>query len=420
MVFMRQIHVSFIITILLCWGVVNAQVDPFYMQAFNAGKKLVLQESYEQAVERFKIAEFGLMEETKILGELYLYEALSYYHLEQFDDVRSTMKKYKVNVGEVDAHSLTIDSDLERDVLDMLTQLNYIKSSGQKTVQKPPKVTSRKSLPPQRKLTGFSHVRQLIKGKKLKEAAEQLKRLRRKYKKDPRISLLEGLYSFYSDDYRTCVGQLLAIFDRLEGDDLDEASYYLALAYYFQKNYGQSLAFYQKISNPQTRTQLSHIYKKIVNGRQADIDRLAANFSIGELDKLVSRYAGDQFLCESIFKRVLEIKGTNDSSIEPVIYGCLRFPQAVNGAFIVSAGEYLDSIQKTRSAVKLIRKFLNNRTLDEADIDVYYSLGKLLLKDSNPGAAMKEFSIVDKLQADYKDNKKYMEEINRYYKNRKK
>ena len=417
---MRQINVSFVITILLCWGVVNAQVDPFYMQAFNAGKKLVLQESYEQAVERFKIAEFGLMEDTRILGELYLYEALSYYRLEQFDDVRSIMKKYKVNVGEVDARSLTIDPDLERGVLDMLTELNYIKSSGQKIVQRSPKVTSRKSMTPKRKMTGFSDVRRLIKGKKLKEAAERLKQLKRKYKKDLRISLLEGLYSFYSDDYQTCVGQLLEIFNRLEGDDRDEASYYLALAYYFQKNYGQSLAFYQKISNPQTRTQLSNIHKKIVNGRQADIDRLAANFSIGELDKLVNRYAGDQFLCESIFKRVLEIKGTNDPSIEPVIYGCLRFPQAVNGAFIVSAGEYLDSIQKTGNAVKLIRKFLNNRALDEADIDVYYSLGKLLLKSSNPRAALKEFSIVDKLQSDYKDNKKYIEEINRYYKNRKK
>ncbi len=424
---MKQTNVILFI-ILLVWGVTNAQVDPFYLQALEAGKKLVLQAEYEEAIERFDIAAFGLMEEGDVLSELYLYTVFSYYKLEQFDDVRETMKKLKALAGDVDSRLLPTDSAIAEDMRTMLVELNYIKKNSaapKKKTPSTPRVEPKPKPKPKTKteteqLDGFDDVLRLIKNKQLKEGARLLKKLKRKHRKDPRIFLLEGQLSFYGDDYEACIERLLSIYSKMNGPDRDEASYYLVLSYYFEKNYGQALAFYQKIDNPQTKRQLKHIYEKIVSGRQADIDRLAANFSIGELDKLVSMFAGDQFLCESIFRRVLDVKKGNDALIESVIYGCLRFPQAINGDFIVLAATYLNGLPKKQNAIKLLKKYLGNRSLDEADIDVYYSLGKFLFENSNPRAALQEFSIVDKLQSGYKDSKKYMDEINRYLKNRKK
>ena len=406
---------------LVLWGVAIAQVDPFYLQAFEAGKKLVQQELYEQAVARFKIAEFGLIEETEVLKELYLYSAYSYYKLDQLDDVRQTMKKYKANVGSIDLVLPDMEPSLVREITTMLTELNYIGRSKQ--VARPQsKPKSRQTSQPRKikKTEGFAGVRQLIKGKQLDEAARQLKKLKRTHRKAPEIVLLEGLFAFYSENYGECIERLLSIYSSLKGQDRDEASYYLVLSYYFKKNFGQSLAYYQKIGDRQTRKQLDNIYNKILNGRQESVNRLAENFSIGELEKMVRRYAGDQFLCEAIFRRVLAIKRRDDPTIEPVIYGCMRFPGAINGDFIVSAAGYLKSIDKSRNAVKLMRRFLKDRPLDEADIEVYYTLGILLLEASNSRAALKEFSIVDKLQPGYRDSKKYIYEINRLHQNRKK
>jgi tetratricopeptide (TPR) repeat protein len=412
---------ALVIIFLVLWGVANAQVDPFYLQAFEAGKKLVQQKLYEQAVARFKISEFGLLEETAVLKELYLYSAYSYYKLDQLEDVRETMKKYKANVGSIDLDFPDMEPSLAREITSMLTELNYIGRSKQVAQLKSKSSSRQTSQSPRIKKTeGFASVREMIKGKQLEEAARHLKKLKRTHRKAPEIALLEGLFSFYSENYGECIERLVNIYGSLKGQDRDEASYYLVLSYYFKKNFGQSLAYYQKIYDRQTRKQLDNIYNKILNGRQGNINRLAENFSIGELEKLVRRYAGDQFLCEAIFKRVLAIKRRDDPTIEPVIYGCMRYSGAINGDFIVLAADYLKSIDKSRNAVKLMRRFLSDRPLDEADIDVYYTLGKLLLEASNSRAALKEFSIVDKLRPGYRESRKYIYEINRLHKNRKK
>ncbi len=432
MIDMRK-TIVFLSIFFLSWGVIGAQVDQFYNQAFEAGKKLVQQKDYQAAIERLQVAEFGLMDVPKILEELYFYTALAYYKLDQLEDVRQTLKKLKAIAGTIDPGPYSFPSDIEKDLYKMLEALNYISSKlsppkvkepgkkvvKKKAVEKKPEVTA---TPPEEapKLTGFDQVRELIVGKDVKEGARQLKKLKKKNRNDPRMALLEGLLSFYQEKYQDVIQQLLAIYNNLDGEYRDEASYYLVLSYYFEKNYGQALAYYQKIGESRNKKQLKTIYNKIVTGRQADIDQLAENFSIGELEKLVARYSGDQFLCESIFQRILELHKGDNSSIESVIYGCLRFPSAINGNFIASAAIYLENAGKAGTAVKIITKYLNNRPLDENDTEVYYQLGKLYLAMSAPDRALKEFNIVLKLKPGYKDVRKYIEEMKRNPKNRNK
>jgi len=417
--------IVFLSIVFLLWGVSVAQVDPFYLQAFEAGKKLVQQKYYDAAIERLEVAEFGLMEKQDALQEIYFYVSLAYYKLERFDEVRKTLKKLKNITGVIDPASHDFPESIGQDIHKMLTELNYISSS---TPVKPVKKTksdkkSTEASPPATEVSppaestsqvlGFDHVRELILSKDLKEGARQLKRLKKKYRKDPRVSLLEGLLLFHQEHYSEVIQMLLGIYGELDGEHRDEASYYLSLSYYFEKNYGQALAFYQKIVNARNKKQLSSIYNKIVTGRQADIDRLATNFSIGELEKLVARYSGDQFLCESIFQRILELRKSGDPSIEPVIYGCLRFPAAVNGNFVAAAARYFEGAGKAETAVKILAKYLANRPLDENDAEAYFQLGKLYLSQSSSERALKEFSVVIKLNPDHREAQKYIDELNR-------
>ena len=51
----------------------------FYKNLAEEGKKFYMAGKYEEAVENFRIAEFGLMEKKEILKELYLYYSLAHY-----------------------------------------------------------------------------------------------------------------------------------------------------------------------------------------------------------------------------------------------------------------------------------------------------------------------------------------------------
>ena len=70
-----------------------ADVDPFYQKIFKDGKILFNEKKYNEAIENFKIAEFGLFEEKKVVTEIYIYYALSYFKQKKWKESRDVIKK---------------------------------------------------------------------------------------------------------------------------------------------------------------------------------------------------------------------------------------------------------------------------------------------------------------------------------------
>ncbi len=68
-----------LLVLIICIYSLSLAADPFYTNLLNEGKALYQAGKYDEALEDFKIAEFGLVDEKEIVPELYFYYALTQY-----------------------------------------------------------------------------------------------------------------------------------------------------------------------------------------------------------------------------------------------------------------------------------------------------------------------------------------------------
>ncbi len=379
-----------------------AGVDVFYHKALEEGQRLYFEEKYDEALRSFRIAEFGLMEEHETLKELYFFYALSLYKLGKFEEAREIIKKFERHLSIKDIKSLPPPASVETDVKVMMATLLGDSQDG-KDKKDYRLIKSFEIL--------FQSTRQHLENNRFSEARQGIKKLRRIDKNDPRVYYLVGILHFKQREYLESINSLRNIYDTIGAEFRDAVGYYLVLGFYFEKNYGQALAFYQKSGNGEDKKKLNPIVDKIVKERESIVSQISAHFDKGKLREAIGLFPGDRFFCADILKSVLGKNGQDSRVIEEIIDDCLSYSGNLNQEFFLLAAGYLDGIQKTKSAVKLIEKSPFVKSKEPDHIETHYQLGRLYYKMGSRKKALKQFLLVNDIQEGYKEVKLFIHKI---------
>lgn len=229
--------ILFLFILVICLYSLSFAADPFYTNLLNEGKALYLAGKYDEALEDFKIAEFGLLDEKEIVPELYFYYALTQYKKGVVGESKLLLEKMKAAAQAGDVAKLPMPKEIAREVSIMVRALKYLGQPG----------ATPGSLP-------FFHLFyetwDLLKAQKLDAAEANLKRLDKMNGDETRLAFLQGFFAFQKGDYKKCVKTLEKIFDRLDAEFSEDASFYLAYSLLKRDEAAKSAKYAQKIENP--------------------------------------------------------------------------------------------------------------------------------------------------------------------------
>ncbi|MEI6613598.1 MAG: hypothetical protein WCL37_01755 [Chrysiogenales bacterium] len=240
----------FVFTLLLVLNSIVFAADPFYTNLLNEGKALYLAGKYDEALENFKIAEFGLLDEKEIVPELYFYYALANYQKGELGESKLLLDKMKTATGITDINTLPRPKEIERDLYVMLRAQQYLDQPGAKDFS----------------LEFFNLFYQtwdLISQNKFPPAEANLKRLQKIAGADLKLPFLQGFLAFQQQDYKKCIKFLEKIAERLGEEFREGASFYLAYSYLKHGNAAKGEKFAQKIKNPEYVHQLMVLIAEI-------------------------------------------------------------------------------------------------------------------------------------------------------------
>jgi tetratricopeptide (TPR) repeat protein len=229
--------------------------DPFNTNLLNEGKALYQAGKYDEALENFKIAEFGLVDEKELVPELYFYYALTQYKKGALGESTVLLEKMRTALGGAGIDKLAKPREIERDLTFMIRALDYLGQPGVKPG----------SLP---FFNLFYETWDLFKAKKLPEAEASLKRLDKMGGDGARIYFLEGFLAFQKGDFKKCIKQLEKIDAPLPAEFSEDVSFYLAYSYLKRDDPVNGEKYAQKIKNPDYVHRLMDLMDEIKAAQQ--------------------------------------------------------------------------------------------------------------------------------------------------------
>ena len=385
-----------------------AEVDPFYVQMMEQGKSLYYGNKFEQALENFRIAKFGLLPDRELLKEIYIFEALSHFKLNRAREVQQVLDEIRAEFGSKAITELETPEQLRSDMNRLLSVFKPATKTQPDT--RVPVVKKNLSL-----LRGFEAIfqnaRDYIEANQYAKAEIEIKKLKRMNKKDIRIDYLQARLCFEQKKYPHCIEKLRKVYMAKSPELRDEVLYYLVISYYFVKNYGQSLAFYQKIDNPSDQKKLGNIIRKVHSERQRLIGELATRFSKKGFSELVKQFEGDSFIGRDLLGEALKRNPTKNPVIGEIIKVCHKNPQICNIDFYLKAAGYYEKIKKIKLAIAILKKSRYYSSRKQENIDLFYKLGVFYFKMKNWQKSLVEMAKVNRIRQGYKDCDYYIETI---------
>jgi tetratricopeptide (TPR) repeat protein len=234
----------------ICLFSISFAADPFYTNLLNEGKQLYQAGKFDEALEDFKIAEFGLVDEKEIVPELYFYYALAQYKKGRVGESQALLDKMKLALAGADLAKTAKPVEIEGDISIMVRALDYLKQPGAKPG----------SLP---FFNLFYETWDLVKVKKLDLAEAKLKILGKMGGDEGRVRFLEGYLAFQRGDHKRCIIRLEKVASGL-GDELGEdAQFYLAYSLLKRGDLAEAEKFAAKIKNPDYVHQLMVLMDEI-------------------------------------------------------------------------------------------------------------------------------------------------------------
>jgi len=242
--------------IILSIGVasISYAADPFYSNLLNEGKQQFHAGKYDEALESFKLAEFGLLDEREYVLELYSYYALTRYRKGAIGEAQAILEKVESVLGKDEFSKAQKPKEIERDLVIMTRALQYISQPGAKPGMVP-------------FLNLFYETWDLLKIKKLPEAEAKVKILAKMSGDEARLRFLEGFLAFRKGDFKRCLGRLGKISGPLPEEINGDASFMLAFSYLKQGNLKEGEKWAQKITNPEHIHQIMELMEQIKGSR---------------------------------------------------------------------------------------------------------------------------------------------------------
>ena len=228
--------VLFLFILIMCLFSLSPAADPFYTNLLNEGKTLYFAGKYDDALEDFKIAEFGLADEKEFVPELYFYYALAQYKKGAYAESQALLARLKTASGG-DIAGLPRPKEIERDLSIMVRALDYIGRADAKPG----------SLP---FFNLFYETWELLEANKLPESQANLKRLAKMGGDKGRLGFLAGFLAFQKGDYKKCVKGLEKLGYPLVSEFNEDASFFLAYSHLKLADPVKSEKYAQKIKDP--------------------------------------------------------------------------------------------------------------------------------------------------------------------------
>lgn len=226
------------------------EAESFYLKTLNDGKTHYHQGRYQQAINQFKIAEFGLLEEKEFLTELYLYYALSYFRLGKINESRGILKRLQSELKIKAPDNITVPPQIKNDLKLMLTALKNYQNRLNENIN----VVLVKGFEER-----FQEALLHLENNDLPGLDNEIKELMRIDKKDARISYLKGIAAFKNNKYRKCIGYLKKITDLIDPLYKDDVFYYLSLSYNFLNKKQRAYLYSQQVYSKNLREELDNI-----------------------------------------------------------------------------------------------------------------------------------------------------------------
>jgi len=248
--------ILFLLIAIICLYLVSFAADPFYTNLLNEGKALFLAGKYDEALEDFKIAEFGLIDEKEFVPELYFYYALTQYKKGEVGESKALLEKMKTALGPGDIGKLTRPKEIEGELAIMVRALDYLVQPGAKPG----------SLP---FFNLFYETWDLLQAKKLPEAEAKLKVMAKMNGDEKRQYFLEGLLAFEKGDYKKCVKRLEKIGRVLPAEFGEQASFCLAYAHLKRGDAKMSEKYARLIKDPDHVHRLMDLLDEIKAAQQS-------------------------------------------------------------------------------------------------------------------------------------------------------
>lgn len=226
----------------LCIGCfsLSAEVDPFYSKIFNEGKDYFMAGKYQEAIENFKIAEFGLLDEPETIKEVYIYYALAYIQLSRLDEAGKIVKKYSTDLDVKDLTGIPVPRPIKNPGKAMLAAFARAAEPGEDLSWENIYLFELR----------FLEALDYLEAGKIDTAEDYIRKLGQIDKKAPRIYYIKGLLEFKNRRYKECVKEL----DKIDQSSfapslLDSLYYHLSLCYHYLQDREQMVAYYNKIND---------------------------------------------------------------------------------------------------------------------------------------------------------------------------
>lgn len=385
-----------------------AETDPFYKQMMEKGKVRYSGNQFLPALEHFRVAKFGLMMEKKLVKEIYLYQALCHFKLNQASQVHEILVQLKSEFNIKSISELDIPAEIQKDVASMrlVFEKDLIRKQHTHSLASDKNINLMKGF-----VATYQKALSFIEANQYNQAKIEIKKLKRINKKDIRIEYLLGRLGFEQKRYPDCIGSLRKVFRSGSIKLRSEALYYLVISYYFVKNFGQTLAFYQKIENAADRIKLETIIRKVRSERQQSINKLGVTFSKKGFKELIKRFEGDAFISRDLLAEALKKLPLQKPLIENILRAGQKNPQTCDVDFYLNGANYYEKSKKIKSAIAFLKKSRYYTSRKQENIDIFYKLGVFYFKMKNWQKSLIEMTKVKGIRQGYKDSGNYLETI---------
>jgi len=383
----------------------------FYKNLAVEGKELYLSGKYEEAIENFRIAEFGLTEKKEILLDMYFYYSLAHFKLSNGDEVMELTDKLKDLSGISRFEDMKVPEEIGGDLDSMFSIIDksYKKEIREKSLEKP----ALKKAPPLVKseeyLKVYNSVKDALKNDDLSIVKVGLKKLKKLGKSDIRTRHISGIVLFRENKYKKAISELLFVSRTGSEELVNESSYYLALANYFEKNYGQFLAFSQKVKDKSTNGKLSEINNKVKKIRENGITNVKENFfNRKSFIKFISGFEGDILLGSDIFEEVKKVIPLRAMDVYHMANSAIKHPNIYNTDFIKDLIDLLSEKEMEEYAIDIVKSSKFYKFDSIRSIEVLYKLGILYNKIGKKRKMKKTMLRVRRISPDYKKVNYYL------------
>jgi len=337
----------------------------FYSSALEEGLALFQEEQFEEALERFEFAAFGLLEKTELMRRVHGYSALAMFQLSRFETARTELEKLAKNPKTLSHGDAGVDES-DKDIFNVMLRTLF------------PEVKADVSTGTRRAFElVFINCLRAVDREEWDTVDLAIDKLSSLIPDDPRISMLRGESDFHSQRFNESCHELHSVQEYIQPEFHDRLLFTLVRACERVGMYGSLYKAYNAIKDRQTQLSLTPVIEAVAKRRQRDVAALAAKFDRSSMRKLANRFIGDNRLAFEIWSAAQGNTTLSKADMESLAFELARFDAATDREFYIQTAAWLESVNLPRQALKLMDKsgFAKNFSVENAEF--LYQLGRL-------------------------------------------